>query len=176
MIEQEMASIIRFVLEHAGDPAPYYWDLPQNFTIPAAYFPPPEVDTGGETLLTYNMDYVWYIKLFHKTEQGAYALGSAVVAAIRAARNLIPLIEQDGNKVDGSWVRVNDPRLKTLDDGTAQLTVRWRSRRPYNDVAEEAKKAQEIHFDLYMRSGNTIPDAYAETLERYAIPLKKRKE
>lgn len=171
MIEQEMASIIKFVLNSAGDPSPYYWDIPQHFTIPAVYFPPPEIETGGETLLTYNMDYVWYIKLFDKTEQGAYALGNAVVTAIRAARNLIPLIEQDGSEVKGSWVRVNDPKLKILDDGAAQLTICWRSRRPYNDVAEGAKKAQEIHFDLSMRTGKTITDAYAETLDRYAIPL-----
>ena len=85
MIEQEMASIIKFVLDRAGGPAPYYWNVPQHFTVPAAYFPPPEIETGGETFLTYNVDYAWYIKIFHKTAQGAYALGNAVTQAIRAA-------------------------------------------------------------------------------------------
>lgn len=176
MIEQEMASIIKFVLDHAGDPAPYYWNIPQHFTIPAAYFPTPEINTGGETLLTYNMDYVWYIKLFDKTEQVAYSRGSAVVMAIRAARNLIPLIEQDGSEIKGDWVRVNDPQLKILDNGAAQLAISWRSRRPYNEFAEregssQVKKAQIFHVNTIMRSGKTISDAYAETLENYAIPL-----
>lgn len=171
MIEQEMASIIKFVLDRAGGPSPYYWNVPKNFAVPAAYFPTPEITTGGETFLTYNMDYVWYIKLFHRTGQGAYALGNGVVSAIRAARNLIPLIREDGSVFDGSWVRVNDPQLKVLDDGAAQLTISWRSRRPYNDTIEDVAKAQAINVDVFMQSGKTITDAYAETLEAYAIPL-----
>ena len=100
VLEQEAASIIHFVLDNAGKPSPYYWNVPQHFTVPAAYFPTPEVDTGGETFLTYYMDYVWYIKLFHKTEQEAYALGYSVIKALKAARNLIPLVAEDGSKED----------------------------------------------------------------------------
>lgn len=68
-----MASIIKFVLDRAGGPSPYYWNVPQNFIVPAVYFPPPEMETGGETFLTYYVDYAWYIKLFHTSGQGAYA-------------------------------------------------------------------------------------------------------
>lgn len=171
MLEQEMASIIKFVLDRAGGPSPYYWNVPAHFCVPAAYFPTPEIDTGGETFLTYNMDYVWYIKLFHKTGQGAYSIGHDVITAIRAARNLIPLIETDGSEVEGSWVRVNDPQLKVLDDGAAQLTISWRSRRPYKDVADGATRAQAFNVDVFMQSGKTISDTYAETLESYSIPL-----
>lgn len=171
MIEQEMASIIKFVLDNAGGPAPYYWNVPRHFTVPAAYFPPPELDTGGETFLTYFVDYAWYIKVFHRTAQGAYALGNAVLQATRAARNLVPLIAPDGSIIAGSWVRVNDPKLKVLDDGAAQLTVTWRSRRPYSDTMEERERAQAINVDVFMKSGKTITDAYAEALESYAVPL-----
>lgn len=170
MIEQEMASIIRYVLDNAGGPAPYYWNVPQHFSIPAAYFPTPELTTGGETFLTYWTDFVWYIKLFHRTCQGAYSIGNAVVQAIRAARNLIPLIEQDGRVIAGGWVRVKDPELRVLDDGAAQLTISWRSRRPYNDTTEVTAKVQAINLDVFMKSGKTISDEYAEALERYAIP------
>lgn len=171
MIEQEMASIIKFVLDRAGGPAPYYWNVPQHFTVPAAYFPPPEIETGGETFLTYNVDYAWYIKIFHKTAQGAYALGNAVTQAIRAARNLVPLIDPEGSEIKGSWVRVNDPQLKVLDDGAAQLAVTWRSRKPYSDVLNPPVKAQEVNVDVFMQSGKTITDAYAEALESYAVTL-----
>ena len=47
MLEQEMASIIKFVLDRAGGPSPYYWNVPRHFCVPAAYFPTPEIDTGG---------------------------------------------------------------------------------------------------------------------------------
>lgn len=171
MLEQEMASIIKFVLDHAKDPAPYYWKVPKHFAIPAAYFPPPEIDTGGDTFSTYSMDFSWYIKLFHKSEQGAYALGYAVTAAIRAKRNLIPLITEDGKVVPKSWVRIDDPSMKVVDDGAAQLTIHWKSRRPYDDTLAEVQQAQSFNLDLFMKSGKTISDAYAETLERYAVPL-----
>ena len=130
-LEQEIASIMKYVIDRAGKPAPYYWEVPAHFAVPSAYFPMPEIDTGGETFLTYYMDYAWYIKIFHRTKEGAYALGLAVVTAIRAARNLVPLIAEDGSEVEESWVRLNDPKLKILDDGAAQLTITWRSRRPH---------------------------------------------
>lgn len=172
MLEQEMASIIKFVLDHAGEPSPYYWNVPAHFTVPAAYFPTPEIDTGGETFSTYYVDYAWYIKLFHTTEQGAYSLGFNVVKAIRAVRNLIPLIGEDGQEIDGSWVRVDDPKLKVLDSGSAQLTINWRSRKPYKDTEEDTPRVQSINYDVFMKSGKVISDVYAETLENYAFPLK----
>lgn len=171
MIEQEMASIIKFVLDNAGGPAPYYWNVPASYVVPAAFFPPPEIDTGGETFLTYYVDYIWHIRLAKRSGQGAYAMGSAVVNAIRAARNLVPLIALDGSTIAGSWVRVNDPRLALLDNDDAQLTVTWRSRRPYSDTSEERERAQAINVDVFMKSGKTITDAYAEALESYAVPL-----
>ena len=173
MLEHEMASIIKYVLDRAGGPSPYYWNVPRHFSIPAAYFPTPELDTGGETFLTYWTDFVWYIKLFHRTGQGAYSAGSAVLQAIRAGRNLIPLIAQDGSEIEGEWVRVNDPKLKVLDDGAAQLTMSWRSRRPYNDTTEAVDRAQAFSLDVFMKSGKTISDTYAEALEQYAIPTQE---
>ena len=172
MLEQEMASIIKFTLDRAKNPSPYYWEVPQHFTIPAVYFPTPEIATGGETFLTYNVDYAWYIKFFHHSSQKAYASAFSVLTAIRANRNLIPLITETGERAEGN-VRVNDPKLKVLDNGAAQLTVEWRSRRPYN--ADEAVKMQTYEVDRWNKEElygeRTISDAYAEALEKYAIPL-----
>ncbi len=168
-LEQEIASIMKFVLDRAGKPAPYYWEVPAHFAVPSAYFPMPEIDTGGETFLTYNMDYAWYIKIFHRTKEGAYSLGLAVITAIKAARNLVPLIATDGSEIEGSWVRLDDPKLKILDDGAAQITLNWRSRRPYNNA--EAQRSQTFNVDVFMKSGKEISDAYAEALEKYAVPL-----
>ena len=39
MLEQELASIIKFTLDRAGNPSPYYWNVQENFCVPAAYFP-----------------------------------------------------------------------------------------------------------------------------------------
>ncbi len=171
MLEQEMASIIKFVLTCARELSPYYWNVPENFVVPSAYFPPPEIDTDGETFCTYAMDFSWYIKLFHQTAQEAYSIGNIVLMGIRAARNLIPLITEDGKEIRGSWVRVEDPKLKVLDDGAAQLTISWRSRRPYNDTLDKTTRTHSFHFDVFMKSGKTISEDYAKLLEKYAIPL-----
>ncbi len=140
-LEQEIASIMKFLIDQTKV-VPYYWKIPSNFVVPSIYFPMSEIDTDGETFLTYAMEYSWYIKIFHEKEEDAYSLGLMVVTKIRAARNLIPLILEDGSKIKGSWIRVNDPKLKILDDGSAQLTLNWRSRRPYNDTLEEVQYSQ----------------------------------
>lgn len=172
MLEQELASIIKYTLDRARNPSPYYYEVPRSFNVPAVYFPTPEISTGGETFVTYNMDYVWYIKFFHRTSQQAYALGMEVLAAIKGRRNLIPLISKTGEET-GAGVRLNDPKLKVLDNGAAQLTLEWRSRRPYD--AEEATKMQSYEVegwknpDIYLT--REIPAAYAAALEQYAITL-----
>lgn len=55
-LEQEIASIMKYVIDRAGKPAPYYWEVPAHFAVPSVYFPMPEIDTGGETFLTYYID------------------------------------------------------------------------------------------------------------------------
>lgn len=172
MLEQELASIMKYTLDKAGNPSPYYWNVPADFVVPAAYFPTPEITTGGETFLTYNMDYAWYIKLFHKTSEEAYALGLAVLTAIKGNRNLIPLINTEGER-DKGHIRLNDPELKVLDNGAAQLALSWRSRRPYD--TEETVKMQTYEVegwnnpDVYVQ--RVIPTAYAAALEQYAVTL-----
>lgn len=171
MLEQELASIMGYIADKTQAPSPYYYNVPRHFCVPAVYYPVPEVTTGGETLSTYSMDYVWYIKFFHKTTHEAYGLGMSVLTAMREERNLIPLLAEDGSRIEGGWLRINDPKLKALDDGAAQLTISWRSRRPYKDAGEGAQRSQAFYFDVFMKSGKEISDTYAEALEKYAVPF-----
>ena len=39
MLEKEVASIIKFILDSAGNPVPYYHNMPENFVVPSVYFP-----------------------------------------------------------------------------------------------------------------------------------------
>lgn len=172
MLEQELASIIRFTLDRAKNPSPYYWEVPQHFNVPAVYFPTPEIATGGETFLTYSVDYAWYIRFFHTTSQRAYADAFSVLTAIKGNRNLIPLISETGERAEGS-IRVKDPKIKVLDNGAAQLTIEWRSRKPYE--SEQAVKMQHYEVegwnnpDIYIQ--RVIPTAFAEAIEHYAVTL-----
>lgn len=171
MLEQELASIMKYTLDKAEKTSPYYYEVPRHFTVPAVYFPTPEITTGGETFLTYRMEYVWRIIFFHKSSHKAYALGLEVLTAIKGNRNLIPLITQTGEEAEEGGIRLDDPELKVLDSGAAQLTLSWISRRPYNDTAAGAQRSRSFSVDVFMKSGKEISDAYAEALEKYAVPL-----
>lgn len=130
MLEQEIASAIKFILESAGNPAPYYWNVPQDFAVPAVYFPVPEITSGGDTLSSYNLNYSWYIKFFHKDTQSAHELAFSALTELQSRRNLIPLINETG-ELTGRGFRTHDPELKKIDDGAVQLTLTWDSPRPY---------------------------------------------
>lgn len=162
LLEQELASIIKYALESSGNPAPYYYEVPEGFAVPAAYFPMPEISTEGDTFSTYAMEYVWFIKFFHSTTQDAYALALNALTAIKASKNLIPLINTDGEKT-GAAIRLKDPKLNVIDSGAVQLKIEWTSRRPYN--AGEVSKMQTFDADVSSKA------SYAQAIEQYAAGL-----
>lgn len=168
MLEQDIASIIKFTLDKAGNPAPYYWKVPKSFAVPSVYFPTPEIDTGADTLSTYSMNYVWGIIFFHKTSESAYQRALRVLTAIRARRNMIAVIDIDGNETK-EILRINDPKLKSLDNGAVQLEITWTSRRPYD--AEESEKAQAYHIQQWgkpeLYESKVIDAAMEAALSKY---------
>lgn len=145
MLEQEVASIIKCILEASENPAPYYYEVPEEFTVPAVYFPAIEVPTRGETLSTYAMDCTWFIKFMHNTTQEALAIAFKALTAIKEKRNLIPLIDTDGKRT-GKTLRIKDPSLDIIDRGAVQLQIDWTSNRPYN--TNRAEKAANIQINL----------------------------
>lgn len=136
-LEQEVASIMAFAHNSAGKPALYYYEVPEQFKTPAIFFPEPEISTRGETFFTYASEYAWYINMFGATSAEAHALGLRVLTALKRARNLVPLVAEDGTNT-GKKLRLKDPQLKNIDAGVVQLMIEWTSRRPY-DVTESLK-------------------------------------
>ena len=65
-------------------------------------------------------------------------------AALKRARNLVPLIAEDGTDT-GKKLRLKDPQLKNVEAGVVQLTIEWTSRRPYD--ATEPLKMQRFKLD-----------------------------
>lgn len=133
MLEQELASIIKFVLSAAGDPNPYYWNVPDGFSFPAVFFPTPEIESMGDTFRTYRLDYTWYVQFFHTSTQAAHDMALSVYEAIKRARNLVPLIDEHGEYLTEGikGIRIGEPALKPTDNGAVQLMIRFASRRPY---------------------------------------------
>ena len=145
MLDREMSSIIRFTLDNANNPNPYYWQVPEDFSIPAAYFPQPELSSRGDTLNEYALEFVWFIKFFNETDMAAYMSGYSVLNEIKRKRNVIPLIDERGN-LTGRGFRLEDPSLRVIDTGSAQLTIRWDSRRPYHEPDTQKMMTYHVNF------------------------------
>ena len=152
-MEQEIASIIKFILGSANNPNPYYNSVPEKFETPAAYFPPPEISTGGETFRTFRMEFAWYIQFFHSTSEGAYELAHAALSAIMGHRCLIPLLNEDGSNA-GGYLRIDTASIKGLDAGVFQLYLTFVSRRPYN--AEAAETVTKYFAQLHTKSTEPV--------------------
>ena len=133
MLEQELASIIKFVLSAAGNPNAYYWNVPDGFVFPAVFFPTPEITSRGETFRTYRLDYTWFLQFFDTTTQGAHVMALNAFEAIKRARNLIPLIDEDGEYLTEGikGIRIGESELRRVDNGVVQLMICFASRRPY---------------------------------------------
>lgn len=137
MIDQEPASIIRFILAAIPEAAPHYFDTPKDFAVPAVYFPAPTFTAGGDTFLTYAFDYTWNVEIFHKTTEDAIALARRAADAIMANRRLVPLVDEAG-ELTGKGLRLHDPKVGKSGMLVANLTLGWASRRPYH--AEDTQK------------------------------------
>lgn len=167
-LEQEVASIIKFTLDAVGNPKPFYWNVPRSFTVPSVFFPMPEIETGGETLLTYYMDYVWYIKFFASSRRGAYNLGLKALTTLKGKRHLVPLITPQG-KPEGGGLRVNNPALRMVDDGAAQLTISWRSRRPYDFEDEVMMQTYDLSMWAKAYQEPVITEAMEAAISGYHL-------
>lgn len=83
MLEQEIASIMMFVLGRTGNPTPYYYEVPEGFLVPAVYFPVPEIVSRGDTFATYALEYNWYIKFFHSSTLLSHEMALTALTAIK---------------------------------------------------------------------------------------------
>ncbi len=135
-LEQELACIAKFIIAAAGNPTPYYNEVQEGFVRPAVYFPMPEVDTGGDTLKSYAADYAWYIKFFANTREEAYKMAFDALTEISQCRCLIPLYSFEGEKLR-KGLRIKFPNARVIDEGAAQLTINFRSYRPYRVIEGE---------------------------------------
>jgi len=152
MLDREIASAMKFILTSAGNPAPYYNSVPQDFVVPAVYFPQPEITSRGDTLRTYALEFSWFVKFFHKDTQSANQMAFAALTALQRMKNVVPLID-DAGELTGRVFRMNDPAFRLVANGVAQLTLTWDSRRPYH--REPVQKMMKFYTDFTLKSYET---------------------
>ena len=146
MLDQEIASAMRFLIDAAGNPKPYYYSIPQDFETPSVFFPQPEIPTKGDTLLTYALEFSWFVKYFDKDTQSAQNIAFAVLNALQGKKCVIPLIDEKG-KPTGRGIRLKDPSSRPVDDGAVQLNLSWDSPRPYSDAVRQGTPVDRININ-----------------------------
>lgn len=128
--EAEVKSLLRYCYD--VQPMQTYEDrLPQDFTTPCLYFPPPMDNDAPDTVQTFKVTYRLYAKVFDKDAQTAVKAAQAMADRIRCGRYRIPLYNVEGT-LSGEWLRVQRVEVRKLDDdivyGVAQLFIQWDSR------------------------------------------------
>lgn len=131
MFQDEISSIARFCYDRY--PVKIYFDrIPQSMVIPCMYFPGPIIVSASDSLYAYLNVYQLFIKIFTVKTQDAYRQAHSIAEAFRAARGIIPIINQDGS-LSGDFMQINlDVETKPLDEGVAQLSLKWKSRYWYD--------------------------------------------
>ena len=149
LLEQEIASAMKFLIDAAGCPNPYYYNVPEDFFTPAVFFPQPEISTRGDTLSTFALEFRWYVKFFDKDSQSAQHTAIRVLAALQEKRCVVPLIDENGS-LTGRGFRMKDPSMRLVDEGAVQINLSWDSPRPYHSPPKQIISIN--HVNLMLRS------------------------
>lgn len=149
-MEQELASIAKFILNAVGSNVyPYYRELPEDFRVPAVYFPVPDITTGNDTFDTYRADYLWLVTFTCSNQQDAYQLGLTALTAIKKSRNLVPLLNASGNQIGKRYFRLDSPQLKAADGNTVTLKLRFTIRKSYDE--KRGEKVMFFNVDKFLK-------------------------
>lgn len=155
MLEQELASIARFVYDNTNIQSVHYGEMPKNFKTPSLYFPVPEVMTRGDTMSSYAIMYSWFIKIYDISSNDAYSKTFNVLNQLKQNRNMVSIINPDGTAQDKKF-RIRDPRMSKLETGVIQLQIDWDSIRTY--IKPQSEKAKNFFIEDWRE-----PDIYLTT-------------
>jgi hypothetical protein len=104
--------------------------MPQDFAIPSLYFPPTETLPALSSLNSYQSEYTIYAKVFALTKREAGKLAEKIVQGIMLKKCTVPVYLENG-KDSGKSLRLEPPESRVTDEGTAQVTLRYRIIRTY---------------------------------------------
>lgn len=138
-----LASLAKLCLTLSGIENFFTGNVPQEFRIPALYFPPPEETPEAWSMGGYAVSYAVYTKVFAATREDALSFADAISRGIMARRRLVPLLAPDGTKT-GEAFKTGPPEARIIDEGVAQVLLSYRLIRPYTE--EEAEKIKKIYI------------------------------
>ncbi len=149
MIEQEMASIMKFLYDR-NNVQLYQKRLKQDFERPSMYFPPPIIRSFPATVASYKNIYLWFVKVFDKDSEAAFSTASTLQTALMKKRLLVPEIDITGAET-GGYIRLTKAHARELDDGVCQLEIDWNSIYGYEE--EVFDKIMNFNFNTFLKEG-----------------------
>lgn len=132
-IEQELASIVRFIEDNTGGLDKIFERIQEDFPVPSVFFPMPELTAKKVTMQTMRTTLTWYIKFFASSDVEAYTLASAIESIILYRNCHIPVYSEDGTE-SGNTLPVIVPEVIKVDYGVYQIKI---SCERYTDIFRE---------------------------------------
>jgi hypothetical protein len=125
MIEQQIASIARNLIDICGIEKVYLDDVPEEFETPSLYIPFPEsVDNTFDSVDTFRRDYVVYINIFHNTTTQAMEVADDVCLNLYSQNLKVPIIRVNGS-LDSSYLKLDKCTSSKIDNGVSQVAIQW---------------------------------------------------
>ncbi len=147
-MNQYIASLAKTCLSLVTDLELYFESVPENFQIPALYFPPSEVDSSESALNSFATRRTIYAKTFAVDKHTALELAEEIQQGILVNRGHIPLYDIDGIAT-GTYFKVDASEVRAVDEGMAQITFSYNLIKNYAE--EEVPKANNINIHKYYK-------------------------
>lgn len=143
MLEFEIAAIYYFI---AGvvTATPYFEEVPKDLLTPCIFYPTPEPDASLYSTGAFATRFVMYIKFMDHDTMSAYNMAAAALKAVMKKRNKIPIIDETGEPT-GKHFRVNEPKVKKIEQGVYQMELSWNRYTRYE--AADIQRAQDIFIN-----------------------------
>lgn len=142
-MDQYTASLARACLGFSGIETFYTENLPEGLRLPCLYFPPAESDPASWALDSFEASYSIYANIFAPTRNEAYGYAERIVCGILLERCRIPIYRQDGSE-SGEVLKLDKPAARIIDEGAAQVSLRYRLHVPYS--TDEAELVQHYYI------------------------------
>ena len=145
-MDRFIACLAKACITMSGINTLYTDNMPQNFSVPSLYLPPLESDPSESAFNSYRTDYSIYAKVFAASRQDAMDLAEDIVQGIMGSRCLLPVYNIDGTE-SGEVLRVSPPAARIIDEGVAQINLKYQIIRNYTEA--DVPKVQNFGINKY---------------------------
>lgn len=168
-IEQELAAMVRFLLNEKEDITPYFLQVPSDFQVPAIFFPVPESQCKKVTFSTVKTEMVWRIRFLAADDTEAYKMAVTAQNRVIEADNKIPLYEVDGTEIE-KRLQIGHPHITKLGTGIIQMELNCAR---YTGILKPTTKAEDMVFEGLGYDEASVTRAYLALAESSKVEKKE---